>query len=534
MSEQKKKFSLGLALLVAILGVLAVVISTNNSGVISEEEVMLGSAGEQSVDEIGPPPALVVDPDLALSGALTFDGNFFKFERNTELPERSDLDLVADAETWTTIVTDKEYDSVLDFLNENTDLVDQLTLSVFWNADDQDWEVYPNEIFRSRWDIETLDIFKDDFDGTLIFNSNEPFAYTDNVEGRVGELEIFRGWNIGPLPDFDEIEGRRVTVWSGETDGTAQRLTSRSDIDDAIDEDFYDDLDKDEVYWFYVHGEFVSCDCNDAEAPVCGEDGNTYMNTCKATCSDVDVDYSGKCKVDRNALLARISEPNLLADETLVLEFFDGADDTTAESIDVLESEIDIDDEDTDLVVYNIDDANAPVKVTALSNSDVDVSNDSIKIDLDDDLAPGKYELRIKDTFERERVVEAELGFNVIEPQVGEALLLENGDDQVNPDEVVNLIAGLSEDIQLDDGVSIEDVVKVSRCEAFDSCDNPVDVTSDVTVRIASDDRSIEVLEYGQPSGGFRYKVDILDGLEYESGKLVPTGTFFFDLLEQG
>eukprot|EP00741_Cyanophora_paradoxa_P012488 tig00020610_g12067.t1 len=39
-----------------------------------------------------------------------------------------------------------------------------------------------------------------------------------------------------------------------------------------------------------------SCICTRQYAPVCGEDGHTYGNSCQAQCSKVEVQHQGACK----------------------------------------------------------------------------------------------------------------------------------------------------------------------------------------------------------------------------------------------
>jgi hypothetical protein len=412
MQDRNKKLGLGVAALVVVLGLVAVLVNTQKMSEPSDE--LMGSADDElTVEEIGPPPSLVIDPDVDLSGALTADGNFYQFERNQALPDPADLTRSTQRETWTPLVFDKEYDSIVEFLEENTDVTNQLTLAVVWDEEDQDWNVYPNEIFRSDYNIDTLNIFSEDFDGTLIFNTSRAYDYADHIETRVGDFDVERGWNYGPKPDFDELDGKAVVFWTGDVTGNAVRLTPSGDLNDPIDKDFFDDLDDDEVYWFYVKGTVVDS-CDDNEAYVCGVDGNTYLNSCVADEEDVTVDYVGQCKNDRTALRGRLEDDTLELDDTLVLEFFTSNSDNSPEDIDVDLDEIDLDDNDSGLAIYEIDGARFNF-VTAFEDADLDVNDDSIEIDLDNNLVAGEYQLRIFDTFEREKFEELELDFEVIE-----------------------------------------------------------------------------------------------------------------------
>lgn len=419
MQENTKKYSLGVAVIVLILGFVAVIISTTgkNKVELEPEDNMMGSA-EETVDDVGEPPQLIVDPEVSLSGALTPDGNFYKYERNSSVPSSSRLDASTPRENWVALVSDEEYNDIAEFLDENTDLTDQLTLAVVWDAREQEWEVYPNEIFRSNYDIKTLDIFSDDFDGVVLFNASRSFRYADHTEERVGDFDVRKGWNYGPKPNFNDIKGQVVTFWEGDVTGNAKRLTSRSDLNKAIDKDFFDDLDNEDTYWFYVKGAAEDT-CSDTEALVCGKDGNTYRNSCKAEAENVDVDYDGACKNDRTALRGRIKDNSLKANETLVLEFFTSTSDTTPETIQISDSEVDLDDNDTDLAIYKKN-GSAREFITAFSSSNVDAKTKAIEIDLDDKLSAGEYELRIFDTFDKEKVREDELDFTVEAAQVTE------------------------------------------------------------------------------------------------------------------
>ena len=39
----------------------------------------------------------------------------------------------------------------------------------------------------------------------------------------------------------------------------------------------------------------ADCDCAPVGSPVCGSDGGTYANACKAACADVEVKHDGPC-----------------------------------------------------------------------------------------------------------------------------------------------------------------------------------------------------------------------------------------------
>jgi hypothetical protein len=531
MQDKNKKYSLGVAALVVVLGLVAVLVSTN-AGEKDVEDELMGSADEDvvTVDDIGPPPALVIDPDVSLSGALTPDRNFYQFERNTNLPDSDDLDESASRENWTALVFDDEYDSINEFLNENTDLTDQLTLAVVWDSVEQDWDVYPNEIFRSDYNIDTLNIFDDEFDGTLIFNTSRSYSYADHVEDRVGDFDVRRGWNYGPKPDFSDIDDKAVVFWEGDVTGNAERLTAKSDFNKAVDKDFFDDLDDDEVYWFYVKGS-VGDSCDDDEAFVCGVDGNTYQNSCTADAEDVDVDYDGKCKNDRVALIGEIEDTTLETDETLVLEFFESASDRSAEDLDMDEDEIDLDDSDSDLAIYKKNGAKYEF-VTAFSASNVELKDDSVEIDLDEKLSEGDYQLRIFDTFEREKVKELELDFEVeaAEPGEGPALALAAEDEEVRPSESVSFesVAGgfeVSEDFQ-----NISDFVKIYRCENA-SCSNKTDIASEVGYSILEQEEELQILNILAFEPG-SYEVEIEDaGFVYDDGRTVAGDEYEFDVV---
>ena len=496
MSEKSKKYGLGIAILVAVLGLVAIVVSTSSTSEVESDE-LLGSPDESvTVDEIGPPPSLVIDPQVSLSGALTPDGNFYQFERSESLPSDRDLDKTAPREEWTALVFDDEYDSIDEFLNKNTTVTDQLTLVVVWDAVQQDWDVYPNEIFRSDYDIDTLDIFDDKFEGTVIFNTSRPYEYIDHTADREGDFDAERGWNYGPKPNFNSLRGRAVVVWEGDVTGNASRLTPARDLNDPIDRDFYDDLDDDEVYWFYVKGS-VTDSCDDNEAFVCGVDGNTYQNSCKADAEDVDVDYEGKCKTDRTALIGRIEDETLAPDETLVLEFFESSSDNSPENLDIEDSEIDLDDNDTDLAIYKKDGARYEF-VTAFSSSDVDVRSRAIEIDLNDKLAEGDYQLRIFDTFDKEKVREVELDFEVESAEVVEVTysIVSITEDSVvlEPDEEVDAI----DENEIDDLFALLDSAgnEVSGADVSMSSDKKVTISfnSDVFTADAVK-RTVEVTE---------------------------------------
>lgn len=48
----------------------------------------------------------------------------------------------------------------------------------------------------------------------------------------------------------------------------------------------------------------VECNtCNNVELPVCGSDGETYMNACKARCNRVEILYRGKCLKQSSSLV---------------------------------------------------------------------------------------------------------------------------------------------------------------------------------------------------------------------------------------
>lgn len=531
MQDKNKKYSLGVAALVVVLGLVAVLVSTNTADKNMDDELM-GSADEDvlTVDDIGPPPALLIDPDVSLSGALTPDNNFYQFERNTDLPDQDDLDKSASRETWTALVFDDEYDSINEFLNENTDLTDQLTLAVVWDSEEQDWDVYPNEIFRSDYNIDTLNIFGEDFDGTLIFNTSRSYSYIDHVEDRVGDFDVKRGWNYGPKPDFSDIDDKAVVFWEGDVTGNAERLTPRGSFSKAVDKDFFDDLDDDEVYWFYVKGT-VTESCGDEEAFVCGVDGNTYQNSCKADSEDVDVDYDGKCKSDRVALIGEIEDDTLEADETLVLEFFESSNDSTPENLDIDDNEVDLDDNDSDLAIYRKNGAKYEF-VASFSSSNVDVKSNSIEIDLDEKLSEGEYQLRIFDTFEREKVKEVELEFEVeaSEPGEGPALVMDSDDEEANPGDSIDFesVAGnydRSSDFQND-----KQVVKVYKCDNT-SCSSRSDVTGDVDYSRLNQQATFAI---SHPSGfePGEYEVEIEDaGFVYDDGRTVAGDDYEFEVV---
>lgn len=492
MQDRNKKLGLGIAALVVVLGLVAVLVNTQKMSEPSDE--LMGSADDElTVEEIGPPPSLVIDPDVDLSGALTADGNFYQFERNQALPDEDDLDESTSRETWTPLVFDREYDSIVEFLEENTDVTNQLTLAVVWDEEDQDWNVYPNEIFRSDYNIDTLNIFSEDFDGTLIFNTSRAYRYADHTEERVGDFDVERGWNYGPKPDFDELDGKAVVFWTGDVTGNAVRLTPSGDLNDAIDEDFFDDLDDDEVYWFYVKGTVADA-CSDVEAYVCGVDGNTYLNSCVADEEDVTVDYEGQCKNDRTALRGRLEDDTLELDDTLVLEFFTSNSDNSSEDIDVDLDEIDLDDNDSGLAIYEIDGARFNF-VTAFEDSDIDVNDDSIEIDLDNNLVAGEYQLRIFDTFEREKFEELELEFTVVEPDEIEEVLYdlqghEFGLITLEPDMFVEAIDA---DEALDNFKLYRDGVEVPASEyriTFDEANNEVEIE---TIGVVLEQNNYEV-----------------------------------------
>ncbi len=532
MEIKNKKYSLGVAALVVILGVVAILVSSNFGEEPQTEELMGSADDELTVDEIGPPPTLVIDPEVSLSGALTPDGNFYQFERTGDLPDEDDLNFSSARETWTPIVFDGEYDSIVEFLNENTSLTDQLTLSVIWDAEQQDWDVYPNEIFRSDYDIDTLDIFDDEFDGTLIFNTSRAYEYETYVEDRVGDFKALRGWNYGPKPDFSEISGKAVIFWTGDVTGEAERLTESGDLNDPIDRDFFDDLDDDEVYWFYVKGN-VTESCSDVDAFVCGVDGNTYQNSCKAEAEGVDVDYEGRCKVDRVALIGEIKDDTLQVGDTLELEFFESSSDNTPEDLDMDASEIDLDDNDSDLAIYREDGANY-VFITAFDSSDVDLNLKNIEIDLGDKLSPGDYQLRIFDTFEREKVQELELDFEVeaADPTEGPALVLSADDEEARPGDDIDF---LSDNGRFDRSSTFQNdkqVVRIFKCDNA-NCSSRTELTNNSEIqysRVAADESVVISKRDGFEAG--IYEVEIEDaGFVYDDGTTVTGDSYQFEVV---
>ena len=415
MKDSTKKYSFGVAVMVLLLGLVAVLLSTTGRNPMQTlpEDELLGSADEQIVDDVGPPPQLMVDPEVSLSGALTPDGNFYRYERSGAVPAESRLTKNSPRENWVPIVSDKQYDSILKMLDANTNVTDQLTLAVVWNAKEQEWDVYPNKIFRSSYGISTLDIFSTEFDGVVLFNANRAFRYADHVEDRVGDFEVKRGWNYGPKPKFSDIRGQVVTFWSGDVTGNATMLTPRADLGKAVSQSFVNGLDDDKTYWFYVRGVATSS-CSNVEQFVCGRDGNTYQNSCKAGEEGVTVNYEGKCKNDRTALVPKIKETTLASNGVLVLEFFNSATDTTARDIQIAVSEIDLNRAGENLAIYRKNGANRDF-ITSFVRNDVATGTKDIRISLNNKLVAGDYELRVFDTFEKEKVVRSELEFKVQE-----------------------------------------------------------------------------------------------------------------------
>merc|ERR1719399_1776472 len=70
------------------------------------------------------------------------------------------------------------------------------------------------------------------------------------------------------------------------------------------------------------------CLCRDVYEPVCGDDGQTYSNYCRAKCVDVEVAYQGQCgakdgpgeKEAAAAAAAKANKPAGDTPKTLIVE----------------------------------------------------------------------------------------------------------------------------------------------------------------------------------------------------------------------